>query len=231
LTLFALLVAVTWWRPPWPAEQALHSSLTVVAVAALVWVNHRVGLSLRTWVWALVFLSLHTIAARWLYSFVPYDDWTSALLGFRLSDVFGWHRNHFDRLVHFAYGLCVTMMLRLRPLRSLEFVLATSALYELFEWGVAVVLAPGMAEAYNGQQGDMWDPHKDMAMAWLGAAVAVLVIRWRQAPSTAGRGPAGRVSEPSRQPSPPRGGYARRRPRARSACPRPARPRPARERP
>ncbi|WP_168211262.1 DUF2238 domain-containing protein [Actinosynnema sp. ALI-1.44] len=21
------------------------------------------------------------------------------------------------------------------------------------------------AEAYNGQQGDMWDPHKDMALA------------------------------------------------------------------
>jgi putative membrane protein len=91
--------------------------------------------------------------------------------------LFGWRRNHFDRLVHFAYGLCLTMILRLKPLRSLEIVLATSALYELFEWGVAVTLAPGMAEAYNGQQGDIWDPHKDMTLALLGAIVAVVATR------------------------------------------------------
>jgi putative membrane protein len=175
LALFGVVAAATWWRPPWPAEQALHSSLTLVALAALGWVHKRVGLSLRVWVWALVFLALHTIAARWIYSFVPYDDWTEALLGVRLSDLFGWQRNHFDRLVHFSYGLCVTMMLSLRPLRSLEVVLATSALYELFEWGIAMALAPGMAEAYNGQQGDVWDPHMDMALAFAGALVAVVV--------------------------------------------------------
>jgi putative membrane protein len=157
----------------------LHSSLTVVALVALFWAHKRFRLPLRTWVWALVFLTLHTVAARWIYSFVPYDDWTDALLGIRLTDVFGWQRNHFDRLVHFAYGLCVTMMLGLKPLRSLEVVLATSALYELFEWGVAVVLAPGMAEAYNGQQGDMWDPHKDIALACLGALVAVIFTTTR----------------------------------------------------
>lgn len=175
LAVFGVLAVATWWDPPWPVEQALHTSLTVVALAALGWAQRRYGLPLRVWVWALIFLALHTIAARWIYSFVPYDDWTDALLGVRLSDVFGWQRNHFDRLVHFSYGLCVTMMLRLKPLRSLEVVLATSALYELFEWGVAVVLAPDMAEAYNGQQGDVWDPHMDMALALLGAVVAVTV--------------------------------------------------------
>jgi putative membrane protein len=174
LALFGLVAAATWWDPPWPVEQALHSSLTLVALAVLAWAHRRFGLSVRTWVWALIFLTLHTIAARWMYSFVPYDDWTDTLLGVRLTDVFGWQRNNFDRLVHFAYGLCLTMMLRLKPLRSLELVLATSAAYELFEWGVAVTLAPDMAEAYNGQQGDMWDPHKDMTLALLGAVVAVI---------------------------------------------------------
>ena len=174
LALFGLVAAATWWDSPWPVEQALHSSLTLVALAALAWAHRRFGLSVRTWVWALIFLTLHTIAARWMYSFVPYDDWTDTLLGIRLNDVFGWERNNFDRLVHFAYGLCLTMMLRLKPLRSLELVLATSAAYELFEWVVAVTLAPDMAEAYNGQQGDMWDPHKDMTLALLGAVVAVI---------------------------------------------------------
>jgi putative membrane protein len=187
LVLFGLLVAVTWLVPPWPVEQAMHSSLTLVALVAL-WVAHRrFDLPLRTWVWALVFLGLHTVAARWIYSFVPYDDWTDALLGVRLSELFGWERNHFDRLVHFAYGLCLTMMLRLGALRSAELVLATSALYELFEWGVAVTLAPEMAEAYNGQQGDVWDAHKDTVLALLGALVAsALLARTRKRETVSG---------------------------------------------
>lgn len=190
---FCVVAALTWWRPPWPGEQALHSSLTLVALVALGLVHRRVGLPVRVWAWALVFLTLHTVAARWIYSFVPYDEWTDALLGFRLSDAFGWERNHFDRLVHFAYGLCLAMMLRWRPLRTVEVVLATSAVYELFEWGVAVALAPGMAEAYNGQQGDVWDPHKDMVLAAAGALVAVVVQTLRSTetttPSTAARSP------------------------------------------
>ena len=204
LALFGLVVAATWWRPPWPVEQAMHTSLTLVALLALGWVHRRFGLSPGTWVWALTFLTLHTIAARWLYSFVPYDDWTDALLGFRLSDVFGWERNHFDRLVHFSYGLCATMMLRTKPLRALEIVLATSALYELFEWGVAAVFAPDMAEAYNGQQGDIWDPHKDMALALLGAlvAAAVLWVRGRREPAVVSSPPrrGTRPTVPSRTP-------------------------------
>jgi putative membrane protein len=193
LALFGAVAAATWWAPPWPVEQALHSSLTVVALVALVVATMRWGLTVRAWTWALVFLTLHTIAARWIYSFVPYDDWWHALFGVRLSDVFGWHRNHFDRLVHFAYGLCLAMAVRWRPLRTVEVVLATSAAYELLEWGIAVTLAPDLAEAYNGQQGDLWDPHKDMALALLGAVVAVAA----QALSKSGRGRDRYSSEPS----------------------------------
>ena len=58
-------------------------------------------------------------------------------------------------------------------LAAADIVLSTGALYELFEWGIAVTLAPGMAEAYNGQQGDIFDPHKDMAIAVLGAVLAL----------------------------------------------------------
>ncbi len=148
---FGALVALTWINPPWPAEQALHSSLTAVA-----------------------------LVARWIYSFVPYDDWTNALFGVRLSEAFSWRRNHFDRLVHFAYGVCLTAVLRLKWLRSLEIVLATSALYELLEWAIAMTLAPAMAEAYNGQQGDMWDAHADMALAALGALVTSLASSVRR---------------------------------------------------
>ncbi|MFS8103613.1 DUF2238 domain-containing protein [Lentzea alba] len=175
---FGVLAGLTWIDPPWPAEQALHSSLTALAIAALVLLRRR--LDTAQWAWALLFLALHTIAARWIYSFVPYDDWTDALFGVRLSEAFSWQRNHFDRLVHFAYGVCLTAVLRQKWLRSLEIVLATSALYELLEWAIAMTLGAETAEAYNGQQGDMWDAHADMALAALGALVTSLASSARR---------------------------------------------------
>jgi putative membrane protein len=201
LAAFALLVIATWWQPRWPAEQALHTSLTLVALVALAWVQRRHPLPLGSWLLVLVFLALHTVAARWLYSFVPYDEWTDALFGVRLSEVFSWRRNHFDRLVHFTYGLCLAGVVfrRLGWLRSLEVVVSTSALYELLEWAIAMTLAPELAEAYNGQQGDMWDPHKDITMALLGAVVMVVLQtvagRWRRTASTGDSGAGLAVAE------------------------------------
>jgi len=182
LVAFLAVFVVSWWRPLYPAEQALHHSLTVVALAALLLVQWRRPLPYVSFLLILVFLTLHTVAARWIYSFVPYDDWTNSLFGFRLSEVFGWRRNHFDRLVHFSYGACLGPVVyralrgRWAAVAAVNIILSTSALYELFEWAVAMTLAPGAAEAYNGQQGDMWDAHKDMAIATLGAVVGVAVI-------------------------------------------------------
>lgn len=53
---------------------------------------------------------------------------------------------------------------------------AFSMIYELFEWGIAVSLSEGMAESYNGQQGDMWDAHKDMGLAMIGSTIAWIII-------------------------------------------------------
>ena len=52
-------------------------------------------------------------------------------------------------------------------------ILAASALYEVFEWLVAIVMAPDWAESYNGQQGDPWDAQRDMALAALGAMLGL----------------------------------------------------------
>jgi putative membrane protein len=55
-------------------------------------------------------------------------------------------------------------------------VLAASAVYEIAEWAVAMIFAPDWAEAYNGQQGDIWDAQQDMALAWVGSMVGAMVI-------------------------------------------------------
>jgi putative membrane protein len=109
------------------------------------------------------------------------------LIVVRLNELFGWRRNNFDRLVHLSYGLCFGPVLfrrfraagrsiRWSALVAVDLVLSTSAVYELFEWAIAMTLAPGAAEAYNGQQGDMWDAQKDMSLATGGAVVAVAIV-------------------------------------------------------
>jgi putative membrane protein len=194
LAAYAVLFIATWWRSPYPAEQALHHSLTLVALMLLAVVRRHYALPFSSFLLILAFLALHTLAARWIYSYVPYDQWTQAIMGFRLSELFGWHRNHFDRLVHLAYGACLAPLLfrYLVDVRgwqrgwaaacAVEIVISTSALYELFEWCIAMTLASGAVEAYNGQQGDAWDAHRDMALALTGAlaGAAIVAVRARR---------------------------------------------------
>ena len=158
--------------------------LTLILVAYRYWY-----ISSRSYVLAVIFLFIHIIGARYLYSYVPYDDWTQQLFGVRLGDLFGWQRNMYDRLVHFSYGLLLfnamvesaKFIFKIRSVKLLIAIalminMSSSLLYELIEWGIATTLSPEAAEAYNGQQGDVWDAHKDMALALLGGLIAAAMI-------------------------------------------------------
>ena len=176
------IFAASWIQPLWPLEQTLHSSLTVIGLVALWWVDRRWGLGNGAFAAICGFIAIHCIAARWLYSNVPYDAWLQAALHWSPNATFGWQRNHFDRLIHFLYGVCFTpALLQLArhawpALRigqaftlAVMVVMCSSLAYEWLEWGIALLLSPEAAEAYNGQQGDMWDAHADMLLATLGS--------------------------------------------------------------
>lgn len=134
-----------------------------------------------------IFLCLHAVGSHYTYAKVPYDAWWQSLTGHTLNSVFGFERNHFDRLVHFSYGLLFAyplreVFLRVAEVRGfwgyflpLDFTLATSALYELIEWAAAEAFGGELGAAYLGTQGDIWDAHKDMALAGLGALIAILI--------------------------------------------------------
>lgn len=183
--------AISWIHPLWPTEQALHSTLTVIGLAALLWVDRRGGwLGNGAFIAICGFIALHCVAARWLYSNVPYDAWAQALTGWSPNAAFGWQRNHFDRLIHFLFGACFTPALlqlarhawpalRLGQAFALAVmtVMCASLVYEWFEWAIALALSPDAAEAYNGQQGDMWDAHADMLMATIGSLLTWPLIR------------------------------------------------------
>ena len=168
---------------------------TVLGVLLLAYLSNRFVIGRCSFSSIIVFLCLHTLGARYLYSYVPYDDWSEKLLGINLSEVFGFQRNHYDRVVHFSYGLLLVVpvqeferrYLRLSKawssLLALEFIIATSASYELIEWLVAVVFTPHWAEQFLGQQGDIFDAQKDTALATVGAVVSISIMaltdRWR----------------------------------------------------
>ena len=181
----ALLMLASCLGAPYPGQMYLQHIPTVLALTALALLAQRHSLSDGAFACLIVFLLFHILGARYIYSYVPYDRWSRALFGADLTSTFGFSRNHYDRVVHFAFGL-----LWVRPVREVcerwfgvppkfarytafEFVLAFSLLYELFEWGLTMVLSPQDAAAYNGQQGDIWDAHKDMSLAMFGALLGL----------------------------------------------------------
>lgn len=173
---------------PYPEVALLQHIPTTLVIVAAPWLLRRWPLSTASVACIMAFMALHTLGGRYAYSNVPYDDWTRALTGTSLSEAFGWTRNHYDRLVHFAFGalsvIPVTEIARRwgglgargAALTVLGWVLAISCLYEIFEWLLTIVAAGETADRYNGQQGDIWDAQKDMALAALGA-ILVMMLR------------------------------------------------------
>ena len=160
----------------------LHQAGTVFMLAALLIAFKKVGLSFSSFVLYLIFLLIHIVGAHYLYSYVPYNDWILHSFGFNLDQSMGWSRNMYDRFVHLAYGILLyPVLLRLfevwfpknKPivlyLLVIQFVMATSLIYEWLEWLIALCLSAEDAENYNGQQGDIWDAHMDMLLATIGA--------------------------------------------------------------
>lgn len=192
LAITVLLLALSLVQAPYLSLQPLQNLPTVLALAGLLVCLKRGWLSDLSFACLVVFLWLHILGARYIYSYVPYDQWTAAVFGSEFSDWFGWRRNHYDRLVHFAFGLlCVVPVVEvsIRHMRlgwwlavamGVMAIASVSAVYEVFKWGIAVVMAPEYAERYNGQQGDLWDPQKDMALAMLGSVVAVGLLGFRR---------------------------------------------------
>lgn len=109
-------------------------------------------------------------------------------LGFWIQDIFGFERNHYDRIGHFFQGFVPALvlreiLLRTSPLRPGKWLFAIiiwmclgfSAFYELIEWWTAASQGAS-ADAFLGSQGDIWDAQKDMLLAFIGAVSALLIF-------------------------------------------------------
>lgn len=181
LVVWGLLAIAPLDRADWLLENALLIVFAVVLV-----VSYRaLPLSGISYTLIFLFLCLHSVGAHYTYAQVPYDTWVQGVTGTSLNEFMRWDRNHFDRMVHFSYGLLLSypvreVFLRVAAVRGfwgyflpLDVTISTSALFELFEWGAAEVFGGDLGIAYLGTQGDVWDAQKDMALASLGATIGM----------------------------------------------------------
>ena len=158
----------------------LANVLPFLFVGLLAWTHRKFPLSNVSYVLITLFLTLHTIGVHYTYAQAPFGYWLEGAL--ELS------RNHFDRIVHFCFGLLLTypmgeafvLFANVRGVLvyylSLITPLGLSGIWEIIESWVAQIVSPELGDAYLGSQGDIWDAQKDMAAAFFGAILCVLLM-------------------------------------------------------
>lgn len=163
-------------------EWFLENILIFAVVALMVAIYRRFPLSNLSYTMVAVFLALHTYGSHYMYANTP--------LGFWVSDLFGVERNHYDRIIHFLFGLLIFWPLREVAERSIRagekwvglvglmFIVSMSAFYESIEWVVAIVVSPGAALDFLGTQGDLFDAQKDHTLAIAGGILSFLAAGW-----------------------------------------------------
>ena len=161
----------TWWMEVFPI---------FLAVPVLVATGRRFPLTPLVYTLVFVHAGILMLGGHYTYARVP--------LGFWMQDLFGFARNHYDRIGHFAQGFIPAMvareiLLRRTPLKRggwlfylvCSVCLAISACYEFIEWWAAVIGGSGATE-FLGTQGDVWDTQWDMLFALIGSIVAQIVL-------------------------------------------------------
>jgi putative membrane protein len=159
----------TWWLEVIPA---------LIGVPLIVVLHKRFPLTTLLLVLIWFHCVILIVGGHYTYARVPLGDWA--------REWFGWSRNHYDKLGHFAQGfvpaiLARELLVRTSPLQASRWLgflvvcvcLAFSAFYELIEWFTAV-MSGAAAEDFLGTQGDPWDTQTDMLMALIGTVAALL---------------------------------------------------------
>jgi putative membrane protein len=183
LALLLTLVAVLVWSGIGPHDRFtwfLEVAPVLIGVPILIAVYPRFRFTRLTYTLVWLHAIILMVGGHYTYAQVPFGFW--------MQETFGFARNHYDRIGHFAQGFIPAILAReifirrspLRGSRWLPFVvvffcLAFSAFYELIEFWTA--LASGEAATdFLGTQGDVWDTQWDMQLALIGAITALVLL-------------------------------------------------------
>ncbi|MEP5322076.1 DUF2238 domain-containing protein [Marinobacter alexandrii] len=177
LTVFLVTLAWSAINPKEPITWALEVAPAVIGLFVLALTRNTFPLTPLLYGLILVHCLILMVGGHYTYAEVPLFD-----------GLFGAERNNYDKVGHFAQGFVPAMIARELLIRKqvvinaawrnviiVCFCLAFSAFYELLEW-VAAVMMGSSADAFLGTQGYQWDTQTDMAMALLGAIVALITL-------------------------------------------------------
>lgn len=160
-------------RDVWIAEN-IPIVFIVVFLAAT---YRRFSFSNTSYILMSILVFLHTIGGYYTFERVPF--------GF-ITDLFGFTRNHYDRIAHFSVGFYaypiaeylyrkgLTASKGLMVFVGITAIFTVASAYEIIEWLYASFFDPKAGIAFLGSQGDIWDAQKDMLADGLGAICAAI---------------------------------------------------------
>lgn len=178
-----LYSAILIWSAINPKDQFtwfLEVVPAIIAVVMLFVSYHSFRLTTLLYILILLHCIVLMVGGHYTYAEVPLFD--------SIKELFDLERNNYDKVGHFMQGFVPALLVREVLIRKqavngkfwlnlfiVSFCLAFSAFYELIEWWVAIAIGEN-AEAFLGTQGYVWDTQSDMAMALLGAILAIIFL-------------------------------------------------------
>ncbi len=163
-------------NPKYPQDWLLENVLVFIFVPFVICMDKKYNYTLLSIIFLLIFASLHSLGSHYTYAEMEHFN--------TLTQFFGFERNHFDRLVHFLFGLLAFRMLfemtspgtatvKTALLLTFSMIISISAFYEILEWLAVILLQPDLGMAFLGTQGDIWDAQKDTLAAMIGALIHI----------------------------------------------------------
>jgi putative membrane protein len=175
--LFWIIMAID---PKYRADWLLENILVFIFFPFIIRMDSRYRYSLLSIILLLIFASLHSLGSHYTYAEMEHFD--------TITQLFGFERNHYDRVVHFLFGFLLFRLFfemiiihvthwKAALIFTVMTVLSISAIYEIIEWLVAIMINPELGHAFLGSQGDIWDAQKDTLVAFIGALLNLIGYR------------------------------------------------------
>lgn len=178
--IYIVVWAIMAINPKYPDDWLLENVLVFLIFPYIVWMDRKHHYTLTAIILLLIFASLHSLGSHYTYAEMEYFD--------VITQLFGFERNHFDRVVHFLFGLLLFKILfemstthithfRTAMFMTFTLVVSIAALYEIVEWLAVIILHPELGQAFLGTQGDIWDAQKDTLLAIVGALINLIFFQ------------------------------------------------------
>ena len=178
--IFWLIMAIA---PKYRMVWFVESIFPVILVVLLISTYKKFKFSNVSYTSFFIILMLQTIGSHYSYTEVPLFNYIQVM--FDLS------RNHYDRFVHFLFGLImfipihefISIKLKVKKswglLLAFLVVIALQGGFEVVEFMHVLITKSDLISAYYlGMQGDIWDAQKDVLMGIIGAAITCFWFKY-----------------------------------------------------